>query len=118
VVLVLTPGQASDARTAPRLLAAARRGGTRAVVAARGYDADALVAWVRRGRARCVIPPMRHRRHRRRYPRRLYRLRNVVARLWRRVNQCRRAATRYDKLDANYLGFVQIAALLAILRGV
>lgn len=116
VVLLLTPGQRADAPRAADLLAGARRGVTRRVVGDRGYDSDAIVARVRRLRARCVIPPMRHRTHQRRYSRRLYRGRNVVERFWARVKQHRRAATRYDKLDSTFLAFVHLASVLAVLR--
>ena len=40
-----------------------------------------------------------------------YRERNVVERLVGRLKEYRRIATRYDKLAASYLAFVQLAAL-------
>jgi len=88
----------------------------KAVVADRGYDSDAIVASVRRLRARVVIPPVRSRTHQRRYSRALYRGRNVVERFWSKVKQYRRVATRYDKLDVCYLAFIHLAATLAVLR--
>jgi transposase len=33
-----------------------------------------------------------------------------------RIKQCRRVATRYDKLAANYLAFVQLASIRLWLR--
>jgi len=42
----------------------------------------------------------------------LYRLRNLVERLWCRLKDWRRVATRYDKLARNYLAGVYLAALL------
>lgn len=115
-VLKLTPGQAGDAPHAPDLLAGLKRGQVKAVVGDRGYDSDANVALVRRLRARVVIPPLGCRTHRRRYSRTLYRGRNVVERFWGKVKQCRRVATRYDKLDTSYLAFVHLAAVLVVLR--
>jgi transposase len=41
----------------------------------------------------------------------LYRARNQVERFSNRIKQCRRVATRYDKLAANYLAFVQLASI-------
>ncbi|CUU14564.1 Mobile element protein CDS [Bradyrhizobium sp.] len=32
-------------------------------------------------------------------------------RFFNRIKQCRRVATRYDKLAANYLAFVQLASI-------
>jgi transposase len=41
----------------------------------------------------------------------LYRERNVVERLVGKLKEYRRIATRYDKLAASYLAFVQLAAI-------
>ena len=41
----------------------------------------------------------------------LYRARNLVERFFNKIKQCRRVATRYDKLAANYLAFVQLASI-------
>jgi transposase len=45
-----------------------------------------------------------------------YRRRNLVERLVGKLKQFRRVATRYDKLDAHYLAFVQIASVMVWLR--
>jgi transposase len=41
----------------------------------------------------------------------LYRARNLAERFFNRIKQCRRVATRYDKLAANYLAFIKLAAI-------
>ena len=46
----------------------------------------------------------------------LYRARNLVERFFRKIEQCRRVATRYDKLAANYLAFIQLASIRLWLR--
>jgi transposase len=46
----------------------------------------------------------------------LYRARNLVERFFNRIKQCRRVATRYDKLAANDLAFVKLAAIRMWLR--
>jgi transposase len=43
----------------------------------------------------------------------LYRARNLVERFFNKIKQCRRVATRYDKLAANYLAFIKLASNLA-----
>ena len=116
VVLKLTPGQADDAPHAADLLAPARRGRTKAVVGDRGYDSDAILAAVKRLKARVVIPADGGRLKARRYSKALYKGRNVVERFWSKVKQCRRVATRYDKLDVCYLAFVHLASILIVLR--
>jgi transposase len=40
-----------------------------------------------------------------------YRARNLVERFFNKIKQCRRVATRYDKLAANCLAFIQLASL-------
>jgi transposase len=42
--------------------------------------------------------------------------RNLIERFFNKVKQCRRGATRYDKLAANYLAFVQLASIRLWLR--
>jgi transposase len=46
----------------------------------------------------------------------LYRARILVERFFNKIKQCRRVATRYDKLAANYLAFVQLASIRLWLR--
>ena len=41
----------------------------------------------------------------------LYRARNLIERFFNKIKQCRRVATRYDKLAANYLAFVKLASI-------
>jgi transposase len=41
----------------------------------------------------------------------VYRARNPVERFFNRIKQCRRVATRYDKLAANDLAFVELASI-------
>jgi transposase len=46
----------------------------------------------------------------------LYRARNLIERFFNKIKQCRRVATRYDKLAANYLAFIQLASIRLWLR--
>ena len=45
----------------------------------------------------------------------LYRARNLVERFFNKIKQCRRIATRYEKL-ANYLAFIKLASIQLWLR--
>jgi transposase len=45
-----------------------------------------------------------------------YRVRNSVERFFNRIKHCRRMATRYGELAADYLAFVQLASLRLWLR--
>jgi hypothetical protein len=40
----------------------------------------------------------------------------LVERFFNKIKHCRRVATRYDKLAANYLAFVQLASIRLWLR--
>jgi transposase len=41
---------------------------------------------------------------------------NLIERFFNKIKQCRRVATRYDKLAANYLAFVKLASIRIWLR--
>ena len=111
--MVVTGGERNDAAEAQGLLAglAARR-----VVADKAYDAGHIREAARAAGAEAVIPPRRCRRVPIPYDRSAYRLRNAVERFVGRLKQCRRIATRYEKTARNFLGFVQLACLIDVLK--
>jgi transposase len=41
----------------------------------------------------------------------LYRARNLIERFFNKIEQCRRVATRYDKLAVNYLAIVESVSI-------
>jgi transposase len=41
----------------------------------------------------------------------LHRARNLVERFFNKIKECRRIATRYDKLADNYLAFIKLASI-------
>lgn len=109
VQLGLTSGQAHDNRLCSVLL---RRLPRRArLLADRGYDADWIRAFVTERGAWANIPPKRNRKDPICFSPYLYRDRNLVERFFNKIKQCRRVATRYDKLAANYLAFVKLACI-------
>ena len=67
---------------------------------------------------RPVVPPNPQRRHPWRFDRRLYRQRNQIERLFRRLKGFRRVFTRYDKLDVLFRSFVLIALCWILLNSV
>jgi len=82
------------------------------VVADRGYDSNALRALIAQLGAEAVIPPSSSRVRQIPYDRLAYRSRNLVERLWCRLKDWRRLATRYDKLANNFLATAAIAAAI------
>jgi transposase len=105
--LIVTPGQCGDAPQAPALLEGLRTGH---VLADAGYDSDAIRTLIRQMKAQACIRPNPTRKRRKRYDRQRYKHRNVIERFFRRIKQCRRIATRYEKKTGNFLGFVWLAA--------
>ena len=82
------------------------------VVADRGYDSNALRTLIAQLGAEAVIPPSSGRVRQIPYDRWAYRSRNLVERLWCRLKDWRRVATRYDKLATNFLATATIAAAI------
>ena len=81
------------------------------LLADRGYDADWIRTLVRRRGAWANIPPKSNRKEALSFSPYLYRARNLVERFFNKIKHCRRVATRYDKLAANYLAFIQLASI-------
>lgn len=102
---LLTGGEVADITQAQPLLDGLKAD---AVLADKGYDADALVDRIQASGAIAVIPPKRNRVVQRSYDRHLYKDRNLVERFFNRIKQFRRIATRYEKLARNYLSFLNL----------
>jgi transposase len=81
------------------------------LLADRGYDADWIRTLGSQHGASANIPPRRSRRESICFSHHLYRARNLVERFFNTIKQCRRMATRYDELAANYLAFIQLASI-------
>jgi transposase len=77
----------------------------------RHYDADWIRTLVRQHGAWANIPPKSNRKDALSFSPYLYRARNLVERFFNKIKQCRRVATRYDKLAVNYLAFIQLASI-------
>ena len=59
-----------------------------------------------------VVPPKRNRKDPWDYDKELYKQRNQVERLFRRLKRFRRIFTRYDKLDVIFLAFVYFSLIV------
>jgi transposase len=110
----LSPGEAHDNRLCPELLAGLLP--KTMVLADRSYDADWIRTLVYEQGAWANIPPKRNRRDPICFSPYLYRSRNLVERFLNKIKQCRRVATRYGKLAANYLAFIKLASIRIWLR--
>ncbi len=110
-MLLLSAGNTNDISMAAALISAA--GPIRRLLADRGYDADHLRKLLADQGAEAVIPSTTSRRAPIPYDVIAYKDRNRVERMWCRLKDFRRVATRYDKLARNYLSGAFLAATCA-----
>ena len=108
---MLSAGNINDMTMAADLIEAAS-GRFDRLIADRGYDTNAIRAAIAAQGAEVVIPTTSSRRAPIPYDRDAYKARNLVERLWCRLKDWRRIATRYDKPARNFLAAAMIAAAL------
>jgi transposase len=109
-VLLLSAGNTNDIAMARALVEAA--GPARRLIADRGYDANHLREFLAARDTEVVIPSTTSRRAPIPYDAEAYKARNLVERMWCRLKDWRRVATRYDKLARNYRSFLFLVAAL------
>ena len=77
-------------------------------------DADRLRQWLKRFKVKAVIPSSAARRTPYPLDRKVYRRRNVIERMFCKLKNWRRIATRYDRLAQNYLSALALAAIVSM----
>ncbi len=82
-----------------------------AFLADKGYDADAIREEIASANIEAVIPTKSNRRQPVPHDKAKNKWRNQIERLFNKLKNWRRVATRYDKNKETYLGFVAIAAV-------
>ena len=80
-----------------------------ALLADKGYDADAIRADLALRKIKAVIPGRSNCRVKIEHDRAFYKQRNRIERMFGHLNINRAIATRYDQLASNFLGMVHIA---------
>ena len=83
------------------------------LLADKGYDSDAIRRQVEAKGPMPNIPPKANRRWKNCFSPVLYRNRNAIERMFGRLKDYRRIATRYDRLATNFLAAVCIAATVS-----
>ena len=81
-------------------------------IADTAYDSDGIRRWLIERGTEPVIKPNRTRKTPRPYDREAYRARNAIERMFSRLKDWRRVATRYDKLKVTYAATIHIAAAI------
>jgi len=108
VAFTLTPGNEHDLDGARDLLAIVVAPSR--LIADRAYDAKSLRDWLSQRGTDAVIPPNPTRKHPHAWDADAYKTRNLIGRMFCRLKDYRRVATRYDKLARNFLAGAFIAA--------
>ena len=116
-VCQLSPGQAGDAPQGRELL---RAGGPAPagchLIMDRAYEGDETRQLAEKMGYILVVPPKTNRLCPWEYDRVMYRRRNEIERLFRRLKGFRRVFSRFDKLDVMFAAFVLFALIVDALR--
>lgn len=107
---MIAPGNLHDVMMAPELLSAA--GPVKRLLADKAYDTNRLRSLLAQHRIEAVIPSIARRKPLIPHDRDAYRQRNLIERMFARLKDFRRIATRYDKLARNFLAGILIAAAI------
>jgi transposase len=117
ISFALSPGQASDAKAGRELL-----GGIGPLpqplplIMDRAYEDNETRQLALEFNYIPVVPPKSNRLDPWQYDRALYRKRNEIERLFRRLKGFRRIFSRFDKLDVVFLAFLNFALIVEALR--
>jgi transposase len=117
VAMVLTPGQSGDAPQFVEVCEAVpEECPIDAAVADTAYDSDAIREYLVDRDIAPVIPSSANRAEPIEYDEAMYRERNKVERLFGRLKQFRRIATRYEKLAITFLAMIHLVAAVVMIR--
>jgi transposase len=109
IAFALTPGNVADITMAVPLISAVPS--PRRLIADKAYDVDSLRRWLKGRRTKAVIPSTATRTVPYPLDRAAYRRRNLIERLFGRLKNWRRIATRYDRLARNYIAALALVAV-------
>ena len=107
---MITPGNTHDLAGARELIGDAPP--TPLALADQAYDANSLRDWLAERRIKAVIPPNPTRKHPHSYDPDAYKGRNLIERMFCRLKDFRRIATRYDKRADVFLSAILLAAAI------
>jgi len=111
IAFLLTGGHVADCTAGALLLEQMPR--SPILHADKGYDSNAIRSQVEERGAMPNIPPKVNRTWKNCFSPFLYRNRNAIERMFGRLKDCRRIATRYDRLATKFLAAVCLAATVS-----
>ena len=106
---MLTPGQRHDSKVVPELLEGLS---AKALIADKAYDSNEIVQIALAQGMQAIIPCKANRKEQRILDKHRYKARHLVENLFQRMKVFRRVATRFDKLDIRFMGFVHLAGIM------
>ena len=110
---ILTEGQSADSTQAIPLMDGLS---PPACLADKGYDSDALLAWLQKKGIKAVIPPKANRKEQRDCDYWHYKERHAVEYLFGHLKYFRRIALRYEKKSIHFMEILAFSATLLWLR--
>ena len=105
---MLTPGNVHDCMVARACIEVLPPSAE--LVADKGYDSKALREWLESRGTQAVIPPRKSRKVQYAYDKAIYKQRNIIERMFCRLKDWRRIATRFDRNIQNFMAAVALAA--------
>ena len=108
VRILITEGTRADCKEAVHLIEGIS---AEVLLADRGYDTNAILAYVASAGMETVIPPKKNRKEQRQYDEYLYKLRHLVENCFLVLKRWRGIATRYAKTSDAFLAAVQVPCI-------
>ena len=84
------------------------------ISADKGYDSDAIRACIEAFGQQSVIPYRKNRKEKNPIDGMRYKTRNIVERMFGKIKEYRRIATRYEKLDCTFFSFIACAFIIQL----
>jgi putative transposase len=107
---LLTPGNSADCKAAIPLLSGFTA--AKQVLADKAYDSDEFRHWLKQRGSMPVIPNKCNRKKPHPFKKRRYKQRNKIERMFCRLKDARRIATRYDKSAVVFLNAVCLISIV------
>jgi transposase len=113
----LSPGNAHDAPEGRKLLASYGNVKQKPyLIMDRAYEGDETRQLALELGFEPVVPPKTNRIEPWEYDKEIYKKRNEIERLFRRLKGFRRIFSRFEKLDVLFIGFIHFALIMEVLR--